>query len=79
MANPINYYGLTKCIGEENIKNILIKKQGFILRTSRVIGPEGKNFLTTMINLHNQKKCLMLSGRFSCSSNTYDLSEFVGK
>lgn len=75
MATPINYYGLTKSKGEENIKNILIKKQGFILRTSRVIGPEGKNFLTTMIDLHNQKKVLhVVQDEFSCSSNTYDLS-----
>ena len=77
MPNPINHYGISKSQGEKKIQNIFKnKKQGLILRTSRVIGPEGKNFLLTILNLYKEKKEIkVVKDEYSCSSNTLDLSK----
>ncbi len=54
--NPINQYGSSKALGEELIQK---KSQGFqntkILRTSWVISPYGKNFVLTMLRLHEER------------------------
>ncbi|MGC9796386.1 dTDP-4-dehydrorhamnose reductase [Fervidobacterium riparium] len=47
--NPINYYGYTKYMGEEEVKKILEKY--FIVRTSWVFGENGNNFVKTMLRL----------------------------
>jgi len=50
--NPINSYGKTKLLGEDNAK-----KAGkyYILRTSWLYGIFGKNFVKTMLKLSNEK------------------------
>ena len=56
MRNPINQYGYSKALGEKliqkNTKNAYSSK---ILRTSWVISPYGKNFILTMLKLHEYK------------------------
>ncbi len=57
IRNPINNYGKSKVIGEKAIEEILFPvEQGYILRTSWLIGPVGNNFALTILNLLNQKK-----------------------
>ena len=58
-TNPINQYGYSKALGEELIKKKIINKNNAkILRTSWVISPYSKNFVLTMLKLHEQKDTL---------------------
>lgn len=45
--NPINAYGRSKLLGEQHIKAVLDRH--FIVRTSWLFGPNGKNFVTTIL------------------------------
>jgi dTDP-4-dehydrorhamnose reductase len=47
--NPLNVYGKTKLKGEEIIAGMLDRY--FIVRTSWLFGPDGKNFVTTILRL----------------------------
>ena len=52
--NPINIYGKTKAEAERIIEETLFpSNQGKIIRTSWLISPSGKNFVTSMIRLIN--------------------------
>ena len=51
--NPLNTYGLTKLAGESAVREIGGKY--LIFRTSWVYGPEGRNFLLTMLRLAKQR------------------------
>jgi len=53
-TNPINAYGKAKLNGENFIRDIC--EQYFILRTSWLYSLDGKNFLTTIINLYRNQK-----------------------
>jgi dTDP-4-dehydrorhamnose reductase len=48
-ANPTGVYGLSKWNGEQAIRAVLSRQ--CIIRTSWLYGPDGKNFLTTMLAL----------------------------
>ena len=50
---PINFYGLTKALGEDEVKQAL--DEHFIVRTSWVFGPGGRNFVGTMLRLGGQR------------------------
>ncbi len=55
---PVNYYGYSKYIGEQNIlriENQNYKFQYYILRVSWLYGKEGKNFVKTMLELSKTK------------------------
>ena len=52
--NPINYYGLTKLQGEEEVLKRVNKH--FIVRTSWVFGENGGNFVRTMLRLGAEKE-----------------------
>jgi dTDP-4-dehydrorhamnose reductase len=55
-TDPLNYYGFTKCKGEEAaLKNC---ERTIIIRTSWVYSEHGKNFVKTMINLMKKKEQL---------------------
>ena len=54
--NPVNQYGYSKALGEELIlKKIRNKNKVNIVRTSWIISPHSKNFVLTMLKLHEQK------------------------
>ena len=54
--NPISIYGLSKSLGEDEIRRILFKKNNsIILRTSWIMGPFGVNFAKTMLKMHCEK------------------------
>jgi len=58
-TNPINQYGYSKALGEDLImKKTKGKKTSIILRTSWVTSPYGKNFILTMLKLHEQRESI---------------------
>jgi len=54
--NPVSVYGRTKFMGEQHVRAIL--KRYFITRTSWLYGPNGKNFVTTILKTAHQQKVL---------------------
>jgi dTDP-4-dehydrorhamnose reductase len=55
-CNPINYYGLSKLLGEQEIQKVL--KEHFIIRTSWLYSEFGNNFVKTMLRLGGEKDSL---------------------
>jgi dTDP-4-dehydrorhamnose reductase len=54
--NPVSVYGRSKLLGEQHVRAIL--KRYFIARTSWLYGPNGKNFVTTILKTAHQQKVL---------------------
>lgn len=53
LTNPVNFYGYTKALGENIVRETIQKH--FIVRTSWVYGINGNNFVNTMLNLAKTK------------------------
>jgi dTDP-4-dehydrorhamnose reductase len=51
--NPINVYGRSKLRGEEHVRSLL--KRFYIARTSWLYGPNGNNFVTTILKIAQQQ------------------------
>ena len=56
LPNPVSVYGKSKWQGEEYVRTLL--KRAFICRTSWMYGPNGKNFVTTILKAAQQQKVL---------------------
>ena len=70
--NPINYYGLTKFLGEKQIIQHL--KKYFIVRTSWLYGKNGKNFVATILQNAKEKNHLeVVSDQIGSPTYTRDL------
>jgi dTDP-4-dehydrorhamnose reductase len=54
--NPINVYGKSKFLGEQHVRSVL--NRYFIIRTSRLFGPNRGNFVTTILKAAHQQKVL---------------------
>lgn len=57
-TNPQSIYGISKCMGEENIR--AMTRNHLILRTSWVYGSHASNFLKTVLRLAREKKELRI-------------------
>ena len=75
--NPLGIYGLSKCKGEEYIEDILFdSNQAVILRTSWLMGPVGKNFALTILDLHKKRtEVKVISDQIGCPTSTRSLSK----
>lgn len=74
--NPINYYGLTKYLGEQEVQKNLDKF--FIVRTSWVFGKNGNNFVKTMLRLGQEKKEIkVVCDQVGSPTYTYDLAKLL--
>lgn len=74
--NPINHYGYTKYLGEEEVKKILEKY--FIVRTSWVFGENGNNFVKTMLRLGKERKELkIVNDQIGSPTYTKDLAKLL--
>lgn len=52
LPNPLCVYGKTKLMGEKHVQNILDRY--FIIRTSWLFGPGGRNFVSTILRLADE-------------------------
>ena len=76
--NPINYYGYTKYLGEEIVKENLEKY--FIVRISWVFGKNGNNFVKTMLRLGKERKELkVVSDQVGSPTYTYDIAKLLSQ
>ncbi|MEO0075416.1 MAG: dTDP-4-dehydrorhamnose reductase [candidate division WOR-3 bacterium] len=74
--NPINYYGLTKLLGERAITQHL--KQYYIVRTAWLFGKNGNNFVKTIIKLAQEKDDLeVVNDQIGSPTYTKDLSQAI--
>jgi len=73
LPDPINVYGSSKLMGEENIiKNM---KNFRIIRTSWLYGRHGKNFVDTMLRLSAQMDTVkVVNDQFGKPTYAYDLA-----
>jgi len=71
--HPVNIYGESKLEGEKIIQALLRKY--FILRTSWLFGPGGKNFVTTILEMAREKKALrVVKDQLGSPTYTLDLA-----
>lgn len=76
--HPINIYGKTKLIGEQNIQQHLA--QYIILRISGVFCSHGNNFVKTMLRLAQEKESLsIVSDQITCPTPAIDVATTVWK
>ena len=71
--NPLNIYGKSKMLGEENAK---INDKHIIIRTSRVFSPFGSNFINKIIDLAEKKNEIKI---INDQIGTPTSSEFIAK
>lgn len=57
-TNPLNVYGKTKLAGERHVQEMLDRY--FIVRTSWLFGPHGKNFVSTILRLAAEQQELRI-------------------
>jgi len=79
--DPINTYGETKAYGEIYIKDVLNKKNNFlILRTSWLMSDLGQNFAFKIINLLlNKKEIAVVNDQIGVPTTTYSLANIIWK
>lgn len=76
--NPLNVYGETKLLGEEEIRRIL--KKHYIVRTSWLFGKHRRNFVSTMLELAKEKKEIsVVNDQVGCPTYTGDLVEGISQ
>ena len=74
-VNPINYYGQTKYLGEEETRRY---NNHIITRISWVFGINGKNFVKSMLNLAESRDSLnIVNDQIGSPTYTKDLSKLL--
>ncbi len=72
----INVYGQSKLAGERALKES--RCNFYLVRTAWLYGPNGKNFVDTMLSLAREKKQLsVVEDQYGCPTYTKDLAEYV--
>lgn len=78
--HPLSVYGKSKCAGEIAIQTILAGGMYYIIRTSWLFGPQGKNFVSTIASLLRTKSQLtIVNDQFGSPTYTLDLARSVVK
>ena len=73
---PINFYGKTKLMGEEKIREALEKY--FIVRIAWVFGLNGKNFIKTMLSVgKSHEEVRVVNDQIGNPTYTLDLAELL--
>lgn len=75
-VNPLSIYGKSKLAGEQYIQSILTEYA--IFRTSWLFGCYGKNFVSTILNLSDEKdEIQVVNDQSGCPTFTVDLAEVI--
>jgi dTDP-4-dehydrorhamnose reductase len=75
-TRPLSIYGKSKLAGEKAVQRIL--KHFYILRTSWLYGPHGRNFVDTILKLADEHKPLrVVSDQYGSPTCTLTLSETI--
>ncbi len=75
-TNPQTEYGRTKVIAEKAIQDTLQKF--YLIRTSWLFGKYGKNFVSTMLDLADEKERLaVVNDQHGCPTWSRTLAEFI--
>jgi dTDP-4-dehydrorhamnose reductase len=70
---PINFYGLTKLYGEAYVRQLM--PEHLIIRTSWLFGPNGRNFIDTILAKARQGEPLrVVDDQRGCPTYTLDLA-----
>ncbi|MDI3483436.1 MAG: dTDP-4-dehydrorhamnose reductase [Methanobacteriaceae archaeon] len=76
--NPINFYGLTKYLGEVCVRDLTNKF--YIVRTSWLFGKHGRNFVKTILKLAEEnEKIQVVDDQIGSPTYTLDLAKAIGK
>ena len=76
IPNPLNYYGYTKLIGEEEVKKNTDRY--FILRTQWLYGNDSNNFVNNIINLiKNNEKIFIVNDQYGSPTYAKDLASSI--
>ena len=74
--NPLNIYGKSKLAGEQHIKSL--SKKFFIVRTSWIFSPIGKNFPLTILDAAlKQKELKVVSDQIGSPTYASDIADFL--
>ncbi|MGE5422976.1 MAG: dTDP-4-dehydrorhamnose reductase [Ignavibacteriales bacterium] len=75
-VNPLSIYGKSKLLGETLVKEML--NRHYIIRTSWLFGPNGKNFVTSMLQLSREMKNIkVVNDQVGSPTYTFDLAQAV--
>ncbi|WP_413359222.1 dTDP-4-dehydrorhamnose reductase [Prochlorococcus sp. MIT 1201] len=73
---PLGVYGASKAAGEVQAASALDPDRLCILRTSWLYGPVGRNFLLTMLRLHQERETLaVVADQVGCPTSTHGLAQ----
>lgn len=75
VPNPLNVYGESKFLGEEGVIGGM--KKFYIIRTSWLYGPNGKNFVDTMLKLGSKGSLKVVNDQFGSPTYSADLAKAV--
>jgi len=74
--SPINIYGQSKLEGERHV--IELVERSWIVRTSWLFGPQGKNFVKTVLNMAQRGESLrVVNDQVGAPTYTMDLAEML--
>jgi len=77
IVTPINYYGVTKIIGEQIVKDLVPKY--YILRVSWLFGPYGTNFLQKILAKKDEKEIYVVNDQFGTPTYTVHLAKTISE
>lgn len=76
--NPLSVYGESKALGEELLKKF--GKKYYLIRTSWLFGPFGKNFVNTILKLVQEKESLkVVNDQWGKPTFSFDLASHTQK
>ena len=73
---PLNFYGLTKLYGERYVRELTTRH--LIVRTSWLFGPNGRNFVDTIVAKASRgTRLIVVSDQRGCPTYTLDLAKGI--